>query len=124
MIVVLRTELPQFLHEAGLAKTGMVGVTQPRRVAAMTVAKRVAQEMGTKLGEGVGYTIRFEDVTSPSTKVRDSRLSKNRLIWSRVSRPSTNARRPLAPSIYRSNSLPMVCCCVRPCSTPCSSITP
>lgn len=65
-------ELPQFLHEAGLAKTGMVGVTQPRRVAAMTVAKRVAQEMGTQLGEGVGYTIRFEDVTSPNTKVRRS----------------------------------------------------
>lgn len=65
-------ELPQFLHEAGLAKTGMVGVTQPRRVAAMTVAKRVAQEMGTQLGEGVGYTIRFEDVTSQNTKVRRS----------------------------------------------------
>lgn len=64
------TQLPQFLHEAGLAKTGMVGVTQPRRVAAMTVAKRVAQEMGTQLGEGVGYTIRFEDVTSPNTKVK------------------------------------------------------
>jgi hypothetical protein len=38
----------------------------------MTVAKRVAQEMGTQLGEGVGYTIRFEDVTSLNTKVRRS----------------------------------------------------
>lgn len=63
------TELPQFLHEAGMTKSGMVGVTQPRRVAAMTVAKRVAQEMGTTLGEAVGYTIRFEDITSLSTKV-------------------------------------------------------
>ncbi|ELR15775.1 DEAD/DEAH box helicase [Acanthamoeba castellanii str. Neff] len=71
MVVTARQRLiEEFLHEAGLAKTGMVGVTQPRRVAAMTVAKRVAQEMGTQLGEGVGYTIRFEDVTSPNTKVK------------------------------------------------------
>jgi len=63
------SELPQFLHEAGFTKTGRVGVTQPRRVAAMTVAKRVSQEMGTKLGDRVGYSVRFDDVTSPTTKV-------------------------------------------------------
>lgn len=42
----------------------MIGCTQPRRVAAMSVAKRVADEMGTPLGYEVGYSIRFEDCTS------------------------------------------------------------
>ena len=42
----------------------MIGCTQPRRVAAMSVAKRVSEEMEVKLGEEVGYSIRFEDVTS------------------------------------------------------------
>ena len=42
----------------------MIGCTQPRRVAAMSVAKRVSDEMGVELGEEVGYAIRFEDVTS------------------------------------------------------------
>lgn len=46
----------------------MVGCTQPRRVAAMSVAKRVSEEMGVKLGEEVGYAIRFEDCT---TEVRN-----------------------------------------------------
>ena len=42
----------------------MIGCTQPRRVAAMSVAKRVSEEMGVRLGEEIGYAIRFEDVTS------------------------------------------------------------
>ena len=42
----------------------MIGCTQPRRVAAMSVAKRVSEEMGVSLGDEVGYSIRFEDVTS------------------------------------------------------------
>ena len=42
----------------------MIGCTQPRRVAAMSVAKRVSEEMSVSLGEEVGYSIRFEDVTS------------------------------------------------------------
>ena len=42
----------------------MIGCTQPRRVAAMSVAKRVAEEMEVELGSEVGYSIRFEDVTS------------------------------------------------------------
>lgn len=45
----------------------MIACTQPRRVAAMSVAQRVADEMDVKLGEQVGYSIRFEDNTSPST---------------------------------------------------------
>ncbi|RFU29796.1 hypothetical protein B7463_g6538, partial [Scytalidium lignicola] len=62
------TQLPQYLHEAGYTKDGMkVGCTQPRRVAAMSVAARVAEEMGVKVGNEVGYSIRFEDATSDKT---------------------------------------------------------
>lgn len=53
------TQLPQYLHEDGYTQRGKVGCTQPRRVAAMSVAARVSQEMGVKLGEEVGYSIRF-----------------------------------------------------------------
>lgn len=58
------TQLTQYLHEEGYTKYGMIACTQPRRVAAMSVAKRVSDEMGTILGEEVGYAIRFEDCTS------------------------------------------------------------
>jgi pre-mRNA-splicing factor ATP-dependent RNA helicase DHX16 len=62
------TQIPQYLHEAGYTKDGMkVGCTQPRRVAAMSVAARVADEMGVKVGNEVGYSIRFEDATSDKT---------------------------------------------------------
>ena len=58
------TQLTQYLHEDGYTKYGMIGCTQPRRVAAMSVAKRVAEEMEVKLGDEVGYAIRFEDCTN------------------------------------------------------------
>lgn len=62
------TQIPQYLHEAGLTEGGLkVGCTQPRRVAAMSVAARVAEEMGKRLGNEVGYAIRFEDNTSDKT---------------------------------------------------------
>ncbi|PIN17313.1 mRNA splicing factor ATP-dependent RNA helicase [Handroanthus impetiginosus] len=61
------TQIPQYLHEAGYTKRGKIGCTQPRRVAAMSVAARVSQEMGVKLGHEVGYSIRFEDCTSEKT---------------------------------------------------------
>ncbi|KAH8696121.1 ATP-dependent RNA helicase DHX8 [Talaromyces proteolyticus] len=64
------TQVTQFLAEAGYANNGMIGCTQPRRVAAMSVAKRVAEEVGCRLGAEVGYTIRFEDCTSPETKIK------------------------------------------------------
>jgi pre-mRNA-splicing factor ATP-dependent RNA helicase DHX38/PRP16 len=64
------TQLTQYLHEAGYAKYGMIGCTQPRRVAAMSVAKRVAEEMECKLGSQVGYAIRFEDCTSHETVIK------------------------------------------------------
>ena len=61
------TQLPQYLHEAGYSKRGKIGCTQPRRVAAMSVAKRVSEELDVKLGHEVGYSIRFEDCTSEKT---------------------------------------------------------
>ncbi|XP_024374932.1 pre-mRNA-splicing factor ATP-dependent RNA helicase DEAH1 [Physcomitrium patens] len=61
------TQIPQYLHEAGYSKQGKIGCTQPRRVAAMSVSARVAQEMDVKLGHEVGYSIRFEDCTSDTT---------------------------------------------------------
>ncbi|KAL7901127.1 pre-mRNA splicing factor ATP-dependent RNA helicase prp16 [Trichoderma sp. SZMC 28014] len=64
------TQLTQFLYEDGYGKTGMIGCTQPRRVAAMSVAKRVAEEMEVKLGSTVGYAIRFEDCTSNDTVIK------------------------------------------------------
>ncbi|MCJ1477634.1 DEAH-box ATP-dependent RNA helicase prp22 [Lambiella insularis] len=64
------TQLTQYLAEGGFADLGTIGCTQPRRVAAMSVAKRVAEEFGCRLGQEVGYTIRFEDCTSPETKIK------------------------------------------------------
>ncbi|KAK6342708.1 DEAH-box RNA helicase prp16 [Orbilia javanica] len=64
------TQLTQFLYEDGYGKLGMIGCTQPRRVAAMSVAKRVSEEMEVKLGSTVGYAIRFEDCTSNETVIK------------------------------------------------------
>jgi len=64
------TQIPQYLHEVGYTQTGMVACTQPRRVAAMSVAARVSQEMGTKIGQEVGYSIRFENCTSEKTAIK------------------------------------------------------
>lgn len=64
------TQLTQYLHEEGYTRHGLVGCTQPRRVAAVSVAKRVAEEMNSKLKEQVGYAIRFEDCTSKRTKIK------------------------------------------------------
>ncbi|KAL6528024.1 Pre-mRNA-splicing factor ATP-dependent RNA helicase DEAH10 [Orobanche hederae] len=65
------TQLPQYLVNGGFCLNGgIIGITQPRRVAAVTVAKRVAEESGVALGQRVGYAIRFEDVTSSSTRIK------------------------------------------------------
>jgi len=65
------TQITQYLAEAGYCNNGLiVGCTQPRRVAAMSVAKRVAEEFGCRLGQEVGYAIRFEDQTSKDTMIK------------------------------------------------------
>ncbi|SBS83351.1 RNA helicase, putative [Plasmodium malariae] len=64
------TQIPQYLHEANYTLNGIVGCTQPRRVAAMSIAKRVSEEFGCILGQEVGYSIRFDDCTSNDTIIK------------------------------------------------------
>ncbi|MCL4120142.1 UNVERIFIED_CONTAM: hypothetical protein GTU68_023811 [Idotea baltica] len=64
------TQMTQYLAEAGFTIKGRIGCTQPRRVAAMSVAKRVSEEFGCRLGQEVGYTMRFEDCTSSETIIK------------------------------------------------------
>ncbi|PWY83297.1 P-loop containing nucleoside triphosphate hydrolase protein [Aspergillus sclerotioniger CBS 115572] len=99
------TQLPQYLDQAGWCADGKaIAVTQPnlgaadeadalqpRRVAATTVAARVAEEMRCKLGEEVGYSIRFEDLTSASTRIKfltDGMLLREALVDPLLSRYS------------------------------------
>jgi ATP-dependent helicase HrpA len=64
------TQLPKICLELGRGVHGLIGHTQPRRLAARSVATRVAEEIGTKLGELVGYQVRFEDQSSDSTLIK------------------------------------------------------
>ena len=64
------TQMTQYLAEEGYTSRGKIGCTQPRRVAALSVAKRVAEEFGCRLGEEVGYAIRFDDCTSKDTLIK------------------------------------------------------
>lgn len=64
------TQLPQLCLELGLAEHGRIGHTQPRRIAARTVAERIADELGTALGDRVGYAIRFDDRVKESTQIK------------------------------------------------------
>lgn len=76
------TQITQYLAEEGYGDKGMIACTQPRRVAAISVAKRVSEEVGCKLGEEVGYQIRFEDHTSKNTVIKymtDGMLEKEAL---------------------------------------------
>ncbi|KAH9519399.1 putative ATP-dependent RNA helicase dhx33 [Bulinus truncatus] len=64
------TQIPQYLLETGVNQNAVIAITQPRRVAAISVAQRVALEKNTAIGSIVGYCVRFEDVTSPNTKLK------------------------------------------------------
>ncbi|CAL8470833.1 g10375 [Coccomyxa elongata] len=83
------TQLPQYLYKAGLAEGKSIAVTQPRRVAATAIARRVAQEMGVQLGAEVGYAVRFDDRSSTATRIKymtDGMLVREALIDPRLSR--------------------------------------
>ncbi|XP_059657727.1 probable pre-mRNA-splicing factor ATP-dependent RNA helicase DEAH4 [Cornus florida] len=82
------TQLSQMLHKRGYTKSGMIAVTQPRRVAAVSVSRRVAQELGVRLGEEVGYAIRFEDRTSERTRIKY--LTDGVLLRESLSNPELN----------------------------------
>ena len=64
------TQLPKLCLEAGRGVNGIIGHTQPRRVAARTIAARVAEELGSELGQEVGYTVRFSDNVGERTLIR------------------------------------------------------
>jgi ATP-dependent RNA helicase DDX35 len=65
------TQTPAYLWENGWADNGFqVVCTQPRRIAAQSLAQRVSQEAGKRLGQEVGYNVRFDDCTSPLTRVK------------------------------------------------------
>ncbi len=64
------TQLPKLAVAYGCGRKGRIGCTQPRRIAASALARRVASETGTALGEGVGYKVRFDDMTSNETVVK------------------------------------------------------
>lgn len=94
------TQIVQYAYEDGLNITKnpdgtmsskIIGCTQPRRVAAVSVAKRVAEEVGCKVGQQVGYYIRFEDETGPETKIKymtDGMLQREALIDPKMSKYS------------------------------------
>ena len=64
------TQIPQFCLEAGRGIAGLIGCTQPRRIAATTVASRIAEELGEEVGRSVGYKIRFTDRTREETFIK------------------------------------------------------
>jgi ATP-dependent helicase HrpA len=64
------TQLPKICLELGRGITGQIGHTQPRRIAARTVAERIADELGTQLGDVVGYKVRFTDKSGDATSVK------------------------------------------------------
>ena len=64
------TQLPKICLELGRGQKGLIGHTQPRRIAARSVAERIASELDTELGELVGYQVRFTDRTSKSSRLK------------------------------------------------------
>ena len=64
------TQLPKLCLELGRGIEGMIGHTQPRRIAARTIAERVAEELGTSIGGPVGYTVRFSDQVGDTTLIK------------------------------------------------------
>ena len=93
------TQIAQYLLDSGLFRSmigdslscrdGVIGITQPRRVAAITVAKRVSEERGTRIGEEVGYSVRFDECCSADTSIKfltDGMLLREAMIDQALSR--------------------------------------
>src|SRR5881394_2035479 len=64
------TQIPKICLQIGRGIRGLIGHTQPRRIAARSVAERIAEELGTELGAAVGYTVRFTDQSSPASYIK------------------------------------------------------
>ncbi|KAG8763599.1 putative ATP-dependent RNA helicase dhr2 [Ceratobasidium sp. 423] len=85
------TQVPQFLLESGITGGGMIAVTQPRKVAAISLANRVSTEQGTSVGGTVGYAVRFDEKAGPDTRIKyltDGMLVRELLSDSSLSRYS------------------------------------
>ncbi|CAE7121278.1 unnamed protein product [Rhizoctonia solani] len=80
------TQVPQFLLESGIAGRGMIAVTQPRKVAAISLASRVSTEQGTSVGGTVGYAVRFDEKASSDTRIKY--LTDGMLVRELLSDPS------------------------------------
>ncbi|KAG9095185.1 putative ATP-dependent RNA helicase dhr2 [Ceratobasidium sp. UAMH 11750] len=80
------TQVPQFLLESDSIGSGMIAVTQPRKVAAISLAGRVSAEQGTSLGSTVGYAVRFDEKSSPETRIKY--LTDGMLVRELLSDPS------------------------------------
>ncbi len=82
------TQLPKLCLELGRGVRGMIGHTQPRRIAARALAERIAEETGTQVGGAIGYSIRFGDHTGPNTLVKLmtdgillAEIGRDRMLW-------------------------------------------
>ncbi len=64
------TQLPIILYEAGYAERGVIGVTQPRRIATLSVSDYIARQLGVTVPGLVGYKMRFENKTTPETRIK------------------------------------------------------
>ena len=64
------TQLPLILHNAGYGRDGIIGVTQPRRIAAVSVSDYISRQLGETVPGTVGYKMRFEDKTVPATRIK------------------------------------------------------
>ena len=64
------TQIPLILHEAGYSESGLIGVTQPRRIATLSVCEYISNQLNTQVGDFAGYKMRFEDKTSLSTRIK------------------------------------------------------
>jgi len=64
------TQIPQILYHSGYAEDGIIGVTQPRRIAAVSVTEFIAGQLGKTIPETIGYKMRFEDKTDASTRIK------------------------------------------------------
>ena len=64
------TQIPKMCLAAGRGRQGLIGLTQPRRIAALSIANRIATELGQACGESIGYKIRFDDKVSPRSVIK------------------------------------------------------
>ena len=64
------TQIPQILYEAGYSESGLIGMTQPRRIAAVSVSEFIARQLGVSIPDIIGYKMRFEDRTGISTRIK------------------------------------------------------